>query len=110
MTGKNCAHLRRVVEKLEVKLPLLIKQKGDVEKERTELKVKIQKLEKGQFSSTNIIEQEDGFKSFTGFHPVKCVILFQFFNTGENICNLKYYEPSNKGSGEPDECKFIDRS
>lgn len=65
------------MEKLEVKLSLLIKQKSDVEKERSELKAKIQKLEKGQFTSKNSREQ-DVFKSFTGFHPVKFDFLFQF--------------------------------
>ena len=47
------------MEKLEVKLSLLIKQKSDVEKDWSELKAKIQKLEKGQFTSKNIREQED---------------------------------------------------
>ena len=107
---ENCAYLRRVVEKLEVKLSLLIKQKSDVEKDWSELKAKIQKLEKGQFTSKNIREQEDVFKSFTGFHPVKFDILFQFLNPGENASNLKYYEPSKNGSDEPDECKFTEGS
>ncbi|CAH3184898.1 unnamed protein product [Porites lobata] len=95
---------------LEVKLSLLIKQKSDVEKDWSELKAKIQKLEKGQFTSKNIREQEDVFKSFTGFHPVKFDILFQFLNPGENASNLKYYEPSKNGSDEPDECKFTEGS
>ena len=107
---ENCAYLRRVVEKLEVKLSLLIKQKSDVEKDWSELKAKIQKLEKGKFTSKNIREQEDVFKSFTGFHPVKFDILFQFLNPGENASNLKYYEPSKNGSDEPDECKFTEGS
>ena len=34
---ENCAYLRRVMEKLEVKLSLLIKQKSDVKKEWSEL-------------------------------------------------------------------------
>ena len=68
------------MEKLEVKLSILIKQKSDVEKEWSELKAKIQKLEKGQFTSKNFREQEDVFKSFTGFHPVTFDILFFFFN------------------------------
>ena len=109
---ENCAYLRRVVEKLEVKLSLLIKQKSDVEKEWSELKAKIQKLEKGQFTSKNIREQQDVFKSFTGFHLVKfdILFLFQFLNPGENASNLKYYEPSKNGSDEPGECKFTEGS
>ena len=76
---ENCAYLRRVVEKLEVKLSLLIKQKSDVEKDCSELKAKIQKLEKGQFTSKNIREQEDIFKSFTGFYPVEFELLVLLF-------------------------------
>ena len=96
--------------KVEVKLSLLIKQKSDVEKDWSELKAKIQKLEKGQFTSKNIREQEGVFKSFTGFHQVKFDILFQFLNPGENASNSKYYEPSKNGSDEPDECKFTEGS
>ena len=98
------------MEKLEVKLSLLIKQKSDVEKERSELKGKIQKLEKGQFRSKNIREQEDVFKSFTGFHPVKFDICFQLLNPGENGSNMKYCEPPKNESDEREECKFTEGS
>ena len=54
---------------------LLIKQKSDVEKERSELRGKIQKREKRQFTSKHIREQ-DVFKSFTAFLPLKFDILF----------------------------------
>lgn len=109
-TCEDCAHLREVVEKLNMKMSDLIKQKHDVEKENTELKAEIQKLSKKQLNSTNIREQEDVFKSFTGLHPVKFDILFQFLNPGENACNLKYYEASKNVSDEPDKCKFTDGS
>ena len=69
-------------------MSLLIKQKSDVEKDWSELKAEIQKLEKGQFTSKNIRDQEDVFKSFTGFHPLKFDILFQFLNPGENASTV----------------------
>ena len=74
----------RLFEKSRGKVGGFIKQKSDDAKDWSELKAKIQKLEKGQFTSKNIREQEDVFKSFTGFHPVKFDILFQFLNPGEN--------------------------
>ena len=49
-TCEDCAHLREVVEKLNMKMSDLIKQKCDVEKENTELKAEIQKLSKKQLN------------------------------------------------------------
>ena len=105
MTCEDCAHLREVVEKLNMKMSDLIKLNHEVEKGNTELKAEIQK----QLSSRNIREQEDVFKSFTGLHPVKFDIL-QFLNPGENACNSKYYEASKQVSDEPDKCKFTEGS
>ena len=76
--------MRKVVEKLNMKISDLIKQNCDFKKENTELKAEIQKLSKKQLNSRNIREQEDMFKSFTGLHPVKFDILLQFLNPGEH--------------------------
>ena len=108
-TCEDCAHLREFVEKLNMKMSNLIKQKCDVEKENTELKAEIQKLSKKRLNSRNIREQ-DVFKSFTGLHPVKFDILLQFLNPGENASNLRYYEASKKVSAELDKCKFTEGS
>ena len=107
MICEDCAHLRQVVEKLNVKISDLIKQKSDGEKENNELIVEIEKLKKKQFDSNNIREQEDVFKSFTGLHPVKFDILLKCLNPGENAGNLKYHEAS-KVSDEADKCKFAE--
>ena len=74
-----------------------------------ELREEAKVLRKHQFNSTNVREQEDTFRSFTGLSPDKFDVRFEYCNPGNNAENIKYYEAS-KTTSSVDMCKFKESS
>ena len=98
------------MKKLRTLMALLVEEKIACENENNELKVEVENLKKQQFNSSNIRQEEEMFKSFTGFSLDKFDVLFEFLHPAQNASDMKFYETSTKNGDEPDKCKFREGS
>ena len=107
---KDCVVLEDEMKKLRTQMALLVEEKIACENENNELKVEVENLKKQQFNSSNIRQEEEMFKSFTGLPPDKFDVLFEFLHPAQNASDMRFYETFKKNGDEPDKCKFREGS